>query len=225
MSRVTVRALLLSALALCPALPACADSPVPDSHAAAPTGDARADYGVTLALGGESARAESIFVTMLSHTHGDARALTNLGNLRLLRGETGVALAFYDRALRADSLDPGIHLNRATALMLIGDDARSQEAFATGVRLAGGLDHAQALMGLPPETHDPNRAAKKTMLDADQIRAMLKRAAASVPNDSAKGAAHAHTASSASKPPSAWRSAGPRSADGSESPLLLYWKR
>jgi tetratricopeptide (TPR) repeat protein len=225
MSRVPLRALIVTVLALCPAAGARAENSASDSHAQAPTGDARADYGVTLALGGESARAESIFVTLLSHTHGDARALTNLGNLRLLRGETGVALAFYDRALRADSLDAGIHLNRATALMLMGDDARSQEAYALGVKLAGGLDHAQALMGLPPETHDPNRAAKKTMLDADQIRAMLKRAAASVPSDSSKGGAHAHAAASANKPPSAWRSAGPRSADGSESPMLLYWKR
>ena len=69
--------------------------------------DPRGEYGVTLAIGGEEARAESVFVTMLSHTRGDARALNNLGNLRLLRGETGVALAFYDRALRGDSLDAG----------------------------------------------------------------------------------------------------------------------
>src|SRR5512138_1127971 len=71
--------------------------------------DKRSDYGVTLAVSGEEARAESIFVTMLSHTRGDSRALNNLGNLRLLRGETGVALAFYERALRGDSLDAGIH--------------------------------------------------------------------------------------------------------------------
>jgi hypothetical protein len=210
--------LALAALGVAAPLPARADAP------AATAADARADYGVTLALGGEGARAESIFVTMLSHTHGDSRALNDLGNLRLLRGETGVALAFYDRALRADSLDAGIHLNRATALMLMGDDERSQQAYALGVRLAGGLEKAQALMGLPPETHDANRAAKKTMLDADQIRAMLRRAAATVPGDSSKGGAPGAVAG-ANKKPSAWRSAGPRSADGSESPMLLYWKR
>src|SRR5947207_3786352 len=96
--------------------------------AAGDSSDPRGEYGVTLAISGEEARAESIFVTMLSHTRGDARALNNLGNLRLLRGETGVALAFYERALRGDSLDPGIHLNRATALMLIGDKDRSETA-------------------------------------------------------------------------------------------------
>src|SRR5204863_6712843 len=96
--------------------------------------DARSDYGVTLAMTGEEARAESLFITMLSHTRGDARALNNLGNIRLLRGETSVALAFYERALRGDSLDAGIHLNRATALMLIGDKDRSAQSFARGVK-------------------------------------------------------------------------------------------
>src|SRR5216117_3639718 len=113
--------------------------------------DSRSEFGVTLALSGEGARAESLFITMLSHTRGDSRALNNLGNIRLLKGETGVALAFYERALRGDSLDAGIHLNRATALMLIGDKDRSAESFARGVKLAGGFDQAQALLGLPPE--------------------------------------------------------------------------
>ena len=84
---------------------------------AADPSDSRGDYGVTLAITGEAARAESVFVTMLSHTRGDSRALNNLGNLRLLRGETGVALAFYERALRGDSLDAGIQLNRAAAVL------------------------------------------------------------------------------------------------------------
>src|SRR5580765_1261525 len=96
--------------------------------------DERSEYGVTLAMTGEEARAESLFITMLSHTRGDSRALNNLGNIRLLRGETSVALAFYERALRGDSLDAGIYLNRATALMLIGDKARSEKSFAEGVK-------------------------------------------------------------------------------------------
>ena len=105
--------------------------------------DARSEYGVTLAVSGEEARAESLFITMLSHTRGDARALNNLGNIRLLRGETSVALAFYDRALRGDSLDAGIHLNRATALLVMGDTERSEKAFARGVKLAGGVERAR----------------------------------------------------------------------------------
>ena len=187
--------------------------------------DARGEYGVTLAVSGEEARAESIFVTMLSHTRGDARALNNLGNLRLLRGETGVALAFYERALRGDSLDAGIHLNRATALMMIGDERRSEQAFAIGVKLAGGVERAQALLGLPPEKQPTERAARKTAIDSEQLRAMLRRAATAVPKDSVRLLDSAVGSGSAGKRPSAWRSAGARASDGSDTPQLLYWKR
>jgi tetratricopeptide (TPR) repeat protein len=185
--------------------------------------DPRGEYGVTLAVGGEEARAESVFVSMLSHTRGDARALNNLGNLRLLRGETGVALAFYDRALRGDSLDAGIHLNRATALMVIGDEPRAHQSFAIGVKLAGSLEHAQALMGLPPEKQPTDRAAKKTVIDTEQLRAMLQRAATAVPKDSVSSG-HTAKPDAAGKQPSAWRSAGARGSDGSDTPQLLYWK-
>lgn len=187
--------------------------------------DTRGEYGVSLAISGEEARAESIFVTMLSHTRGDARALNNLGNLRLLRGETGVALAFYERAMRGDSLDAGIHLNRATALMMIGDQPRSAQAFAVGVKLAGGVERAQALLGLPPEKQVTDRAARKTAIDPEQLRAMLRRAATSVPKDSVRLMDSAIGSGTAGKRPSAWRSAGARASDGSDTPQLLYWKR
>lgn len=186
--------------------------------------EARSEYGVSLAIGGEEARAESLFITMLSYSRGDARALNNLGNIRLLKGETGVALAFYERALRGDSLDAGIHLNRATALMVIGDRSRSAESFALGVKLAGGLTNAAALLGLPPETQPGDRAARKTLIDPEQVRAMLKRAATTVPSDSVKKSG-SQTNPATGTQPSAWRSAGPRAADGGESQFLLYWKR
>lgn len=194
--------------------------------AAGEPADQRGEYGVTLAITGEEARAESVFVTMLSHTRGDARALNNLGNLRLLRGETGVALAFYDRALKGDSLDAGIHLNRATALMLLGDQQRSEQAFAIGVKLAGGLERAQVLLGLPPESQQPTeKAAKKTAIDPDQLRAMLKKAANAVPKDSLRIMDSSVSSGGTGKHVSAWRSAGARASDGSDTPLILYWKR
>jgi len=199
--------------------------PVLAAAPAAPT-DTRSEYGVTLALSGEEARAESLFVSMLSHTRGDTRALNNLGNLRLLRGETGVALAFYERALKGDSLDAGIHLNRATALMLLGDQKRSEEAFAVGVKLAGGVDRAQALLGITPDKSAPtDKAAKKTAIDPDQLRAMLKHAATSVPKDSVRIMDSNVASSSSGKKTSTWRSAGARASDGSETPSILYWKR
>jgi tetratricopeptide (TPR) repeat protein len=183
------------------------------------------DFGVSLAIGGEEARAESVFVSMLSHTRGDARALNNLGNIRLLRGESGVALAFYDRAIRGDSLDAGIYLNRATALMLMGDTKRSDEAFQTGVKMAGGLDKATALLNLPPENAPVDRGAKKTAINPEQLRSMLKKAAASVPKDQIKVVDSEVASAPKTKQNSAWRSAGARASDGSEAPMLLYWKR
>jgi Flp pilus assembly protein TadD len=191
----------------------------------APAPSKNADFGVTLAIGGEEARAESVFVSMLSHTKGDARALNNLGNIRLLRGEAGVALAFYDRAIRGDANDAGIHLNRAAALMLMGDTKRADEAFATGVKLAGGVDKAQALLNLPPENAPVDKGAKKTAINPEQLRSMLKKAAASVPKDQIKPADPAVAAASNTKNTSAWRAAGARSSDGSDATTLLYWKR
>ena len=84
--------------------------------------EAECDYGITLALSGNPARAESVFVSLLSHSPGDARALTNLGNLELMQGEPDVALVFYGRAAQIDTADAGIILNRAVALMILGDE-------------------------------------------------------------------------------------------------------
>ena len=188
------------------------------------SGSTRADMGVTLAMNGEMSRAESLFVSMLSDTRGDARALNNLGNLKLLRGDLGVALAFYDRAARGDSVDAGIALNRATALMLMGDDVRAEEAAALGIHLAGGLEQAQALLGL---ANDPaaSRAEKKAFVNKSEIRALLRRAASSVPNGAARPAAGATPGAARGGSRTAWRSAGPRAADQSDAANVLYWKR
>ena len=62
--------------------------PAPMVGAAAAATEERSEYGVSLAMQGEAARAESVFVSLLSNSRGDARALNNLGNLRLLKGET-----------------------------------------------------------------------------------------------------------------------------------------
>jgi len=209
------------ALALVAALGAARAQAAPDRAAL----QARSDYGVTLAMSGESSRAESVFVSLLSDVRGDARALNNLGNLRLLKGELGVALAFYDRALRGDSTEAGIHLNRATALMLMGDDARAQHAAAVGVRLAGGVDKAGALLGLKSQgPMEDSKAAEKAYVNKDEVRALLRRAAAAVPADTANSAPSG-AASAVKKKVPTWRSAGPRAAEQSDAASVLYWKR
>ena len=113
-----------------------------------------------------------------------------------------------------------------TALMLIGDDARAQSSYAHGVRLAGGLEQAQALMGLPHETQDADRAAQKTVLDPEQIRAVLQaRRDLGAERHRSTRAGSGAAPCGAGKKPSAWRSAGPRAADGADNSRLLYWKR
>jgi hypothetical protein len=109
--------------------------------------------------------------------------------------------------------------------MLLGDQKRSEEAFATGVKLAGGLDRAMTLLNLPADNAPVDRGAKKTAINPEQLKAMLKRAAATVPKDQIKVVDSEVTTNPASKSSSTWRSAGARASDGTEAPMLLYWKR
>ena len=184
------------------------------------------EMGLALAMSGDVARAESMFVSMLSHTRGDARALNNLGNLRLLRGDLGVALAFYDRAGRGDSLDAGIQLNRATTLMLMGDEDRAREAAALGVRLAGGVAQAKELLGLSPAPGEKSRAADaRAFINKGELRDLLSTAAAGVPRDTTSAKPVVPGAAGSRHRAPTWRSAGPRAADQSDAANLLYWKR
>ena len=58
--------------------------------------------------------------------------------------------------------------------------------------------------------------------DPEQVRAMLKQAASTIPTAAVPST---NAKKTAGKAPSAWRSAGPRASDGSEMSQLLYWKR
>jgi len=184
------------------------------------------EYGVALALSGQAARAESVFVSLLSHAPGDPRALTNLGNLHLLRDEPEVALAFYDRALRSDSTDAGIFLNEATALMLLGEEATAEDLAREGVRRAGGPRSAAQLLGLRYEgtQEESPKAAQRAYISREEVLELLRAAAQKVPADSSRAAA-TRPASQGKKPAPTWRSAGARGAADVEGAALLYWKR
>jgi tetratricopeptide (TPR) repeat protein len=214
-----ILALAVCLLALPAALAGAAEPAAPGSQV---------DYGITLAMTGNLARAESVFVSLLAPGHGDSRALNNLGNLELLRGEVEVALAFYERAIRSDSADAGIRLNRSVALMLLGREEESRDEAATGVQLAGGLKAASALLGLhaPDSTGTDARGAEKTYVSPDEVRAMLSAAARSVPRDStARRGGAAKRARSDRRQSPTWRSGGPRAAQDSDAHAILYWKR
>ena len=184
----------------------------------------RCDYGITLAMSGRSAVAETAFVSLLSDQPGDVRALNNLGNLHFMRGEPDVAIAFYDWAVKADSTDAGIRLNRATCYLALGDQDRASREAETGVHLAGGLEAANRLVGLRPEDDAPAKAAEHSIVSAGELRALLKAAAAAVPADSSRRAGMAGEKGGKGRPKATWRSGGTRAADDFSVNKLLYWK-
>jgi len=184
------------------------------------------EYGIALALAGADARAESAFVSLLSHAPGDARALNNLGNMHLLRGDLDVALAFYQQASDADTSDPGIVLNGATALMLRGDEEEAQILAAEGVRRAGGVRQAALLLGLkaPESSSDAPKAGDRAYVRKDEVLALLRAAAANVPADSSKARQPSGTPKVRKRAPT-WRSAGARGTEGTDVSVVVYWKQ
>jgi len=188
----------------------------------------RCEYGVTLALRGEWASAEKVFISLLSRAPSDPRALTNLGNLHLLRGDLEMALVFYERAVRADSADGGIRLNRSVAYMLAGDQERAVDEAAEGARRTGGEEASAALLGIRLEagTGREEKGASKPRMTQEEVRALLSTAAKAVPKDSATVTSNPASGKTESKKsPLVLRSAGARSAGEAEGTMLLYWKR
>jgi Flp pilus assembly protein TadD len=206
----------------------------PSDHSATVVEDrgrAACDYGIAIAFHGDLGRAESVFIRLLVRSPGDARALTNLGNLNLMRGEPAVAMAFYERAARADTADAGILLDQATALLLLGDDdaARAQAAIAT--ERAGGVREAARLLGLRTDLDEATpRAAEKTRVGKEEILSLLRAAAAVVPTDSLPARRNDSPAPESKAPRTqkrrapVWRAAGARAGD-QDVAAVLYWKR
>lgn len=187
------------------------------------------DLGITLALSGQEASAESAFVSLLSDSPGDARALNDLGNLYLWRGDPGVALAFYGQAWETDSLDAGIILNEATALLLAGEEEEAKIRAAEGVSRAGGTQAAASLLGLRwvPEDGEGTKAADRVQVSRDEVLALLRAATRAVPADSTHGqpAPAGPPQTKGGKKSPVWRSAGARGSEGTDAGAILYWKR
>lgn len=185
------------------------------------------DYGITLALGGQEAKAESVFISLLSHAPGDARAFNNLGNVALLRGRAVLAVSFYERAARADTTDSGIVLNQATAFTILGDEESALAAAAEGLRMAGGPGPAAGLLGLRYTGDMPewSKGDRRIHLSKEQMLSLLRAAAGKVPVDSTR-ARTGPGRDAAGKPRApVWRWAGPRAGDADGTAALVYWKR
>jgi tetratricopeptide (TPR) repeat protein len=192
--------------------------------------DAECDYGITLALSGNLAGAESVFVSLLSHSPGDARALTNLGNLELVQGEPDVALVFYGRAAEIDTADAGIILNRAVALMLLGDEDLAAAEARRGVNRAGGERKAASLLGLrygesARSSIDTDKADETSYVSKGEIAGLLSAALQNVPVDSARTGGQKGPETGERKPTRTWRAAGTRAAEKNVVADVLYWKR
>jgi tetratricopeptide (TPR) repeat protein len=188
--------------------------------------EAMCDYGITVALLGQTARAESVFIALLSRSRGDPRALNNLGNVALLRGEPELALSYYGRAAATDTLDGGIVLNEATALTLMGDDESARERAAEGIRLAGGPHAAGYLLGLQYSGAERAKASRQAYLSKDELEALLRVAAGRVPTDSVRVVPDSTATNRVphTRHVPVWRSAGARAGD-QDAAALVYWKR
>lgn len=195
------------------------------------------ENGIALALLGDAARAESVFVSLLSRSPGDPRALVNLGNLSLIQGKLGVALAFYDRALRRDTADAGIRLNRALVFTFEDDTAQARHEAQAAVALAGGADSAAELLGLGPATTDKAGeisslgqhpwTGKRTRVSSAEIRALLEASDRSPRR--AERSRRAAAAPGSAMQPSAAPEVRPqrlstKAAETTGIATLLYWK-
>ena len=192
-----------------------------------PAADAGAlnEYGISMALARMPARAESSFISVLSQRRGDARAYNNLGNLSLMKGYYAVALSYYQSALKSDSTDAGVYMNRAAARLLLGDEAGAVDEAAIATRLAGGADRAGELVGLREGAVDSSRAAEKKLLSPAEMRALLRKASRAVPSSTAKPAATPNAERGQGKRTPVWRSGTTRAAEGAaDAATVLYWK-
>ena len=226
-------------LALCCALAAGAASgpgaesaesavPLPSVTASAQLQN-QCELGITLALSGENAKAESVFVSLLSRSPGDPRALTNLGNIYMIRGEPDLALAFYERAAAKDTSDAGIVLNEAVAFMLLNDAGSAESRASLGIEKAGGTKQAASLLGLrASEQEDESRGADKVAerphVAKSEIASLLSAAKQSVPTGSA-GADTEGIQPEKKRPEGSFRSAGTRASGETVMADMIYWKR
>jgi tetratricopeptide (TPR) repeat protein len=176
----------------------------------------RAQLGVIYAQNGQHERARQEFVKLLEEPQGRAAALTDLGNLAFLDGQVEDALKSYQQAAALDSADPGILLNQGLAQKELGHAEEAEKAFASAVQMAGGVEKASYLLGLP--TVEDTGRGKVSKMTADEVRQMLLKAKAGVPTTQAP----AKTPESATKVTS--RPGGARAADVSVGEQNLYWK-
>ena len=194
--------------------------------------DSDCAQGISLALRGDLAHAEAVFRTMLNRAPRDPRALNNLGNIYLMRGQPRMALGSYRVAMLQDPRDPGIRLNEASAYHFLGEDT-AQALMRAAIHRAGGLENAARLLGIhmPRQASPEVRGAERPRANRDEIQQLLLRAAATVPSrapaaDSARKSGQRRAESGRVSVPGGTRAADLASPDDSSAvESALYWKR
>jgi tetratricopeptide (TPR) repeat protein len=196
---------------------ACADTPAPPSQT--PNKVAlRAQLGIIYAQNGQHDEARQEFVKLMEEPQGRAAALTNLGNLSFLDGKIDDALESYKQASALDGKDPGILLDQGLALKEMGRTDEAEKAFSAAVQMAGGVEKASYLLGLPSTPDDTGRG-KVSKMTADEVRQMLLKTKTEVPKAQVSG-----KQSSDPQPKVTSRPGGARAADVSVGDQNLYWK-
>ena len=178
----------------------------------------RSQLGIIYAQNGQTSEARQEFVKLLEEPTGRAAALTNLGNLGMLEGEVDVALENYTQAAALDTADGGILLNLGIAYNQAGKDDAAADAIARALTKTGGPERAQYLLGIRSDS-DTSKG-KVSKLSNEEIKAMLNKAKARVPDAGSTTAPAQKTGSTqvVSRP------GGARAADVSVGATSLYWK-
>jgi len=177
----------------------------------------RAQLGIIYAQNGQRDEARQEFVKLMEEPQGRAAALTNLGNLSFLDGKVDDALESYKQASMLDAKDPGILLNQGLALKELGRTEEAEKAFSAAVQMAGGVEKASYLLGLPSTPDDTGRG-KVSKMTADEVRQMLLK----TKTDVLKAAPETKNAENQPKVTS--RPGGARAAEVSVGDQNLYWK-
>jgi len=200
------------------ALAARADTPPPSAPPAPPSKVAlRAQLGIIYAQNGQRDEARQEFVKLMEEPQGRSAALTNLGNLSFLDGKVEDALESYKQAAALDDKDPGVLLDQGLALKELGRTDEAEKAFSAAVQMAGGVEKASYLLGLPSTPDDTGRG-KVSKMTADEVRQMLLKAKTEVPKSAPM------TKNADVQPKVTSRPGGARAADVSVGDQNLYWK-
>jgi len=219
--------LLVTVTAALPTLATAMEPATPDPNKAAHV------YAMAIAFEGDLERADSLFERLVLQRPGDPRALTNLGNVKLLEDKVETALAFYDRAARTDSTDAGIVLNQSTAYLLLGDREQANDRAAVAIALAGGFKQAAGLIGLrraAEQAADASKAGDRPQISSEELLANLFEAARGrVPTDTIRGLSRADSAAAMTQPKRKrkgprWRIAATR-GEVPDAARNLYWKQ